>query len=209
MTLFFWFNKPLNVETPTTIEVDATMAELLFDAREVAKRPWYNTPLDFVDSLDYTSQQMPLGHLWSEGERPISRIPNDRDTLLHNWKVVLAISIPTAAFGTFQLIAWNFAFPTRAEQMLWRYTCLGNGMVLGIGCALEAGAIIASNFSVPGLHTFRDYKLRWPYNVLFFVPGLLYFAARAIIIIEVMISLRRLDAGCFDTVQWTQVLPHI
>ena len=209
-TLFFWFRKPLNVETPTVLHIPTTISQMLTDANmETAKTTYLYTPLDFADPLDYSSRQMPFGHLWGEQKRPLQRIPNDRDSRLHNWKIVLIITIPTAAFGTFQLIAWNFVFPTRAEQMIWRYTCVSNGIVLGIGCALEAGAIVASKFTVAGLHTFHDYKLRWPYALLFFIPGLLYFCARLIVIVEVIITLRSLPQGCFATVDWTGFIPHI
>ena len=209
MTLFFWFHKPLNIETPTMIKCDTTVREILASADETAKIPWHETPLDFVESLDYTSSKMPFSAWWGEQERPLPRIPNDRDSLLHSWKIVLAISVPTAAFGTFQLIPWNFAFPTRIEQMIWRYTTLGNGVVLGVGCALEAAAIVASNYTIAGLHTYRDYKLRRPWNLFFFIPGAMYFGARIVVIVEVIIGLRALSPGCFDTVQWTSIFPHV
>jgi len=105
-----------------------------------------------------------------------SQIPKDRDSLLHDWKMVKKIAIPTAAFETMQLIAWNFAFPTRAEQMFWRYICLSNGMVLGIGWAFEAGAIVVSKYTVAGLHTVSNYKLRWPYCIFFLFQASYIFA---------------------------------
>ncbi len=208
-TLFFWFHKPLNVETATPLSTYVSVAEILTDAGDAAKELYQNTPLDFAEPLAYTSTQMPLSSLWGVKERPLPRIPNDRDSLLHNWKVVLVVSIPTAAFSASQLIAWNFVFPTRDEQLLWRYTCLGNGIVLGGGCACEAAAIIASNYTLAGLETFNKYKLRWPYSLMFFIPGALYFCARMIVIVEVLISLRALPTGCFDTVNWLNFLPHI
>lgn len=143
-TLFFWFYKPLNVETTTKLSCEASIAQVLVEAGDDAKEPYQNTPLDFAEPLAYTSTQMPFSNLGGVKERPMSRIPNDRDSQLHSFWMVLTIAIPTAAFGTFQLIAWNFSFPSYTDKMLWRYVCLGNGIVLGIGCALEAYAIIAS-----------------------------------------------------------------
>lgn len=168
-----------------------------------------DTPLDFADPLQYTSEYFPLNHLWGEQRRPLPRIPNDRDSLLHSWKVVLVVAIPTAAFGLLQLAAWNFTFPTRQEQMLWRYTCVSNGIVLGIGCALEAGAILSSGYTKSGLHTFNDYKTRWSWNIAFIVPGAMYVSASLIVIIETIISLRALPPSCFTTVQWTTFIPHL
>ena len=142
--LFFWFYKPLDVRTPTPICCDHTIAEILLNAGDAAECPYKYTPLDFCESIEYASPQFPCNILWGEQDRPLPRIPNDRDSLLHSWKILTVISVPTAAFGALQLIAWNFAFPTRAEQILWRYTCVGGAAVLGTGCVLEATAIAAS-----------------------------------------------------------------
>ena len=207
--LFFWFYKPLDVRTPTTISSHHTICEILVSAGEAAKYPYHDTPLDFCESVTFTSTQFPGNRLWGEQQRPLPRIPNDRDSLLHSWKIVVVISIPTAAFGTLQLIAWNFTFPTEAEQMLWRYTCLGGGTVLAIGCISEAAAIVASNYTLSGMETFNNYKTRWPWCALFYGAGLLYFAARLVVIVEVIITLRALPNSCFQTVQWTSILPHI
>jgi len=54
----------------------------------------------------------------------------------------------------------------------------------------------------------NGYKLRWPTNLLFLIPGFLYMSSRLIVIVEVVISLRLLPSGCFEVVDWTQVLPH-
>ncbi|PNS16453.1 hypothetical protein CAC42_187 [Sphaceloma murrayae] len=208
-TLYFWFHKPLDVRVPSNVVAKVSMAQILKEGGEDGKKPYKDTPLDFAEPLAYTSAQFPLNKFWGEPRRPLPRVPNDRDSLLHSWSVVLAISIPTAAFGTLQLLAWNFKFPTREEQMLWRYTTVGNGIVLGIGCVLEAGAIIASNYTLTGLRTFNHYKTRWPYCLAFFIPGSLYLVARVITIVEVMISLRALPSTCFQTVKWTNFIPHL
>jgi hypothetical protein len=108
-----------------------------------------------------------------------------------------------------QLIAWDFSFPTEVERHLWRYTCVGGLVVLGIGCFLEAAAIAASNYTISGMQTFNNYKTRWPWCTLFLGAGLLYVVARVIVITEVMISLRALPESSFETVQWTSILPHV
>lgn len=207
--LYFWFNKPLDARVPTIIYSDHSIAQILLKAGDAAKEPFRDTPLDFCEAVSYTSTQFPFNHLWGEQERPLPRIPNDRDSLLHSWKIVVVISIPTAAFGTLRLIAWNFDFPTRAEQELWRYTCLGGGAVLGIGCLSEALAIVASNYTLSGMRTFNDYKTRWRWCLVFYGAGIMYFVARVIVVVEVAMTLRALPASCFETVQWTSMWPHV
>ena len=206
--LYFWFNKPLNVETPTNLQLESSVAEILVRAGEAAKAPFRDTPLDFIEPNIYTSSQMPLASCWGVQERPLPRIPNDRDSRLHNLRIVLIVAIPTASFSLLHLIGWNFAFPTREEQLLWRWTCISMGIVLGIGCLAEAMSIVLDGYTTSSLTNLGGYKLRWPSNLLFFVPGFLYFSARLIVIVEVVISLRRLPHDCFEVVQWSQLLPH-
>ena len=207
-TLFFWFNKPLNVETPTNLQLEFGIADILVRAGESAKAPFRDTPLDFIEPNVYTSSQMPLASCWGVQERPLPRIPNDRDSRLHNLRIVLTVAIPTASFSLLHLIGWNFTFPTREEQLLWRWTCISMGIVLGIGCFAEALSIVVDGYTTSSLTNLGGYKLRWPSNLLFFIPGFLYFSARLIVIVEIVISLRRLPPGCFAVVQWSQLLPH-
>ncbi|MCJ1276279.1 hypothetical protein MMC21_004084 [Puttea exsequens] len=207
--LFFWFWKPLNVDTPTTLRIEISVAEIIVRAGAKASTPFHDTPLDFVEPDGYTSSQFPLRNHWGCQDRPLPRFPNDRDTRLHNLPTVLSLTVPTAAFSLLHLIAWNFDFPTREEQLLWRWTCISMGVILGTGCLAEATSIVVDGHSTTGLTTFNGYKLRWPTNLLFFVPGFLYMFSRMIVIVEIVISLRLLPAGCFEVVQWSQLLPHI
>ena len=72
----------------------------------------------------------------------------------------------------------DFDFPSQFEQDLWRWTCVSMGVVLGAGCVVEAGSIVAEGFTTSGLTTLNGYKLRWPTNLLFFIPGAMYISAR-------------------------------
>lgn len=92
-TFFFWFHKPLNVEIPTALTTNATIAEILKDGGEEAQVPFQDTSLDFVEPLSYTSYQMPFNSIWGVQQRPLPRIPNDRDTRLHSFAMVVLVSI--------------------------------------------------------------------------------------------------------------------
>ena len=215
-TFFFWFFKPLDVGIPTILalkETDAgqrqTIASVLVSAGEDAKERWWDTPMDFCDPLKYSSEEMPFNKIWGVAQRPLPRIPNDRDSQLHDLKTVIIVAIPTAFFGAFHCIAWNFIFPTRIEQQLWRWTCIGGGLVLAGGCTIEAASIICNGYTTTGLTNLGSYKLRWPSNLMFFIPGALYVAGRLIIMVEICISLRALPAGCLETPQWPSVFPHV
>lgn len=58
--LFFWFYKPLDIRTQTSIHCNRTISEILLNAGEAAKRPYRDTPLDFCESITYTSTEFPL-----------------------------------------------------------------------------------------------------------------------------------------------------
>lgn len=208
-TFFFWFYKPLNVETPTFLYSDSTIEDILIKAGSAADIPFRNTPLDFVEPRLYTSSQMPLHRFWGVQERPLPRIPNDRDSRLHNLTTLLIVTVPTAAFSLLHLAAWNFDFPTRLEQLFWRWTCVSMCIVLASGCIVEAGSIIWDGYTTSWLTTLNCYKLRWPTNLLFIIPGILYMLARIIVIGEVILTLRLLPSGCFENVCWTELLPHL
>ena len=188
--------------------MDLTISEILVLAGDEASTPFRDTPLDFVEPQLYTSSQMPLRHWWGVQQRPLPRIPNNRDSRLHNLQTVVIVAIPTASFSLLHLAAWYFEFPTLVEQLLWRWTCISMGIVLGIGCSVEAGSIIMDNYTTTGLTNLNGYKLKWPMNLLFFVPGALYFSARLLVITEIVISLRLLPSGCFHNVQWMDLFPH-
>lgn len=207
-TLFFWFFKPLNVDTPTILVLDATIAEVLVQAGDKAEAPFQDTPLDFIEPNLYTSSQLPLARCWGVQERPLPRIPNDRDSRLHSFPIIVSLAVPTSAFSLLHLIGWNFEFPTTQERLLWRWTCISMGTILGTGCFVEAASIVFDGYTTTGLTTLNRYKLRWPTSILFFVPGILYMSARLIVIVEIVISLRLLPAGCFEVVNWSELLPH-
>lgn len=207
-TALLWLQKPLGVETPTNIHLKTSIAHILRLAGDKAKAPYNDTPLEFIEPRLYASGQFPLHQFWGVQERPLPRIPNDRDPRLHNLGMILIVTIPTATFSLLHLIAWDFDFPTKIELLLWRWTCVSMSIVLGTYCMVEAASIMAEGYTTTGLTTLNRYKLRWPTNLLFFIPGFLYMCARIIVIIEIALSLRRLPAGCFETVQWTQLLPH-
>ncbi len=83
------------------------------------------------------------------------------------------------------------------------------GIVLGAGCVVEAGSIIKSGYTTTGLTNLHGYKLKWPKNLLFFIPGVLYFSARVSVLGEVIYSLRALPIDCYKTVEWVELLPHL
>ena len=207
-SFFFWFYKPLDVSTPIQLDIDNTIATVLREAKEAAKEPWLDTPLDFIEPLAYTSTKLPGNKIRSTAG-PLKRIPNDRDSWLHDFRTLIIVAIPTAAFSLFHLIAWNFHFPTPVEREIWRWSCVGGSIVLAAGSTIELWSIVRSGYTETGLTNLGGYKLKWPNNVMFFLPACLYVTGRLIVIVEILLSLRAAPEGCFATPNWTGFLPHV
>ena len=49
-SLFFWYHKPLDVETPIHLRMESRIADVLIDAGDRAREPYSRTPLDFLKS---------------------------------------------------------------------------------------------------------------------------------------------------------------
>ena len=53
-TYFFWLHKPLDVDLPTVLDIDASVADILHRAGDAAKDPFRDTPFDFVKPHIYS-----------------------------------------------------------------------------------------------------------------------------------------------------------
>ncbi len=119
-------------------------------------------------------------------------------------------------YGGAHATAWAFTFPTDVEQIMWRIACVDT-----IAGVLSLLAI----FSVVVFYHEHSYKLLMK---SFFTrePGILSLLYRAVVVIgllnvpffilsriyifiETFISLRRVQLGVYQTVQWTAYIPHL
>jgi len=104
----------------------------------------------------------------------------------------------TATFGAIHFIAWNFAFPSRTELVLWRVSCLillidpAVSLTLWIvGMPLDIDCLGITGFIIP----------------FFSIP--LYIFARFCILILAFIVLRDPDPQIFVDIPWTCYIPHL
>ncbi|MCJ1367107.1 hypothetical protein MMC16_006239 [Acarospora aff. strigata] len=54
-TQWFWLNKPLDVAFPTILTLKTSVADILVQAGDAAKKPFRTTPLDFIEPDIYQS----------------------------------------------------------------------------------------------------------------------------------------------------------
>lgn len=130
-TYICWLRKPLDVEIPLIIRTKHTIASILLDAGEAAKRPYWQTPLDFVDNLgpSWSANVMTFAKIPSNDpgrpvgsgplQRPLPRFTNDRLPSLDGWRKA-ALFFATLVYAGIHLIGWDFPFPTHTELVLWR-----------------------------------------------------------------------------------------
>ncbi|KAF5356516.1 hypothetical protein D9757_013527 [Collybiopsis confluens] len=115
--------------------------------------------------------------------------------------VVLEMFIGTL-FGSVHCAAWEFTFPSKLEQTLWRIMSL---------CITVIPMIIAIAIVIRTATTL----LLWKSNRQFILFGIkrlmfpLYILARLIVLVMAFVLLRDLPDAAFEVVQWTTFIPHI
>ena len=135
------------------------------------------------------------------------------------WLMLIALPM---VYGSVHLAAWNFDFPSRIEQIMWRVACIiiAGGIpgsltaiciiLIAVMAVYGAGCCI---FGKDRIHKGIEDWIAIFGITLFFVLALglvtLYFGSRLFIIVESFISIRRLPLGVFVTVDWANYIPHL
>ncbi|KAI1505713.1 hypothetical protein F5X99DRAFT_428799 [Biscogniauxia marginata] len=128
----------------------------------------------------------------------------------HPLLLLLLLVLP-AAYGGIHLAGWNFEFPSRAERVCWRASCLlivaAFPALFGLAHACSAAeqwAVRRQLWGVIGPDFFsRSRNAMW-YGTLF-----LYALARLFIVAEAFASLRRVPIGVFWMPPWLEMVPHL
>lgn len=116
------------------------------------------------------------------------------------------------AYGAIHATAWHGYFPSRVEALLWRASSI---------CIASSGLTwILINLLARSFPWFKSYweqverlRAHWTslvsLGVLASLCGFAYLLARVYLVVESFISLRKLPASAFGTVDWTQLVPHL
>lgn len=104
-------------------------------------------------------------------------------------------------FGAIHCIAWSSAFPSYTEQLMWRMSAIA---IVVIPVTMTLSLIIASV-------TRKMSKLLSDIILIaIFVPcAVVYIAARLMLLVLAFSALRSLPGGAYQTVRWTNFIPHI
>lgn len=239
-TFICWLQKPSDVQRGVSITLEFSTKQILLEAGDNAKEPYVHTPLDFVAKQYFTCSYdvMKIFNLRCDSrERPLRQFANDRFPDISTVEK-FALFCMTLAYAAFHVIGWNFWFPTRIEQTLWRASSLVVTVTTFFFWVFETIAarqrfgrwdkyFIALNLkktSVPEYPArnlskeeraddFEDQQKKAKpvpsWEVALLLPVVVaYVTVRAYMIVEVLVSLRRLPLGAYKTVQISQILPH-
>jgi hypothetical protein len=130
-------------------------------------------------------------------------------------------------FGMIHCLGWNFLFPGHAEQILWRVASIGIPYIfsafLSLFFQITMPQILARLLpsELIDIHTLErlvnkqtiDTFIRLWNKFVTNATGMYimiqYIPARLTIIVLMMLSLRSLPPGAYDTVVWSEFIPHV
>ncbi|MCJ1323567.1 hypothetical protein MMC10_000228 [Thelotrema lepadinum] len=125
---------------------------------------------------------------------------------------IAGIGIAGTIFGSIHCAAWNFAFPTPVEAMLWRISCLlilimpPMAAILYATITHEARTVVLED----GREVSQEDSTtnRW-LKPLGYAAVPVYFVARVFLVVEVFRSLAYLPSSAYVATAWPGWLPHV
>ena len=208
----FWWNKPLDVNRPVRVfrKSNPGVADNGIDSHGAeGSRPSEMHPQPILQGRELTREAIGLETIFQfivgTQDRDVDlsredRVPmfwansiDDSGDVVFADIIVLGVGV---CFGAIHCIAWHFSFPTHAELLIWRISCVAITAVpvyfplmvffFGIGNIIGDITVISV-----------------------FPAGILYILARVFTLVLAFTSLRDLPPGAYETVHWTTFIPHI
>ncbi|KAG1896117.1 uncharacterized protein F5891DRAFT_1055173 [Suillus fuscotomentosus] len=128
-------------------------------------------------------------------------------TSARNMTTFLAGGGSGVLFAAMHTLGWNFVFPSHAERILWRMSFVGKA---GLSLTMWSLWYLDTRPSeYKGLSGKALYFLSVNLMKIIGVLGVIYILARFAIITLIMLSLRSLPQGVYDTIAWTKFIPHV
>jgi hypothetical protein len=195
---FFWWDKPRDVGSPIRIYEKVTTSYPPAEEWGSGFDGIFNRVSDYIlgnqDRYVLLSEQRTVPTFWS--------CMNSSDSESAVFGVTFLTSILGMAFGAIHFIAWLHAFPSRAEFILWRVSCLAL-VVVPLLSAIICG-LVAANVNRTLLTVIAG-----PALALLLLSAWLYIVARVATLVIAFTALRSLPSDALLVVDWTTFIPHI
>ena len=117
---------------------------------------------------------------------------------------IAGIGMAGTVFGSIHCVAWNFAFPTPIEQLLWRVSCLII-LIMPLMAAIMYATITHEAREVSQ----EDNKTNLWLKPLGYALVPVYLLARVYLVVEVFRSLAYLPQSAYMATPWPDWLPHV
>ncbi|KAJ4245481.1 hypothetical protein NW762_013990 [Fusarium torreyae] len=146
-------------------------------------------------------------------------------TIMSGSLVLLAIAL-TSLYGGVHLTAWQWEFPSYAEEIMWKVSCfliiselptlllLVLAGIFLLSISNDLGGLIHGNMPKKWQSYWESGErlLYWGFSMctglVFYLLALGYAFARVFIIVESFISLRHAPVGVFLSPEWVELFPH-
>ena len=112
--------------------------------------------------------------------------------------IMLGVGI---CFGAIHCIAWGFPFPTHAELLIWRISCVA---ITAVPVYIPLMYFLGIWWESTDFETIGDIAY---FSI--FPAFILYIIARVFTLVLAFTSLRDLPPGAYETVLWTTSIPHV
>ena len=196
----FWWNKPLNVNRPVRVFRKSDVREPISEAPILSSgERLYGLGnilyfiVGFQDAFVNLSREDRVPRFWANSAE---------DDYITADGIVLGVGV---CFGAIHCIAWVFSFPTHAELLIWRISCVA---MTAVPFYIPLMGLLAKWLEYMDFKTTSD--IIGIITSLSVLPtGIFYILARVFTLALALTSLRDLPPGAFDTVHWTTFIPHI
>ncbi|KAI0059747.1 hypothetical protein BV25DRAFT_1808616, partial [Artomyces pyxidatus] len=191
----FWWSKPQNICNPVRVAIK----NLPEPAQETREEPWLDRMFSMIGGWQDTLVDL----------RKVSGVPtfyggNATDDPNEFYADVIALGA-AMVFGVVHCVAWNYAFPSHAEKLIWRISSIAIIATPGALMLIISG--IALNIEE------AEHRILYPIFIIaavlvFALSGPIYIAARMCLLALSFTTLRSLPYQAYQAVQWTLFIPH-
>jgi hypothetical protein len=207
-TYYFWWHKPYDVSSVVLLNAADTSRPVAFELelqRELLSRGSNNSENSFLRT------PIAIFKVFLEVYLHESRYADRRKSQTERWSYGNLLSLTSLAFGGLHCMAWNFDFASLWEKWAWRTSCILIGVCLPSSWVLTVAGAKWLDLAAKRQRSLK--AARTPVRLLFQVLQAvcigLYICARLFLLFEVFFSLRALPASCYNSVDWSQFLPHV